>query len=148
MRRLALLVLGITLASGCSHGRLDLLNRGDAYDDAQRRFTRALRWNQLAMASAMVDPELREDFLLHAEEFSKLRFTDYEILHEEVADDFKSANLDVVFYAYTLSSMLERSITVRQEWRRDEDGQWWVRPEVQAGGQLPANAADLTRGAP
>ena len=131
---LLVLLLSLPVALACSHGRFDPLNRGGAYDEAQKRFTRSLRWNQIAMASELVDPEHREEFLSHADLFQSLRFSDYEILTEDIDTDWSTATVDVMFHAYTLSSMLERSIRVHQAWYRDEEtGRWWVRPEVTTG---------------
>jgi len=139
MRTAGLLTLFLALLlsqGGClwSGGRFDPLQRGDALDTAQKRFTRFLRWNLLDKAGELVDPEMREDFLNEAAEFRKLRFTDYEIITMDIAPGFETATIDVVFHAYAMSTMIERRILIREEWYRDEEtGNWWVRPEIDDG---------------
>jgi hypothetical protein len=110
------------------------MQKGDALDTAQKRFTRFLRWNLLDKAGELVDPEMREAFLADAAEFRKLRFTDYEIVTMDIGPGFETATIDVVFHAYAMSTMIERRILIREEWYRDEEtGNWWVRPEIDDG---------------
>lgn len=136
MRSIGIGVLLLALAlgqGGCLwyQGQFDPLHKGDAFDDAQRRFTRLLRWHQLEKASEMVDPQQRQAFLDEARHLRALRFTDYEILVKDPGPELETGTVDVVFYAYTLSTMIERTILVRQDWYLDGDnGRWWVRPEI------------------
>lgn len=143
---LTVLFVLVIAQGGClwTNGRFDPLRKGDALEEAQKRFTRFLRWNLLDKASELVDPEMREDFLAEAKEFRKLRFTDYEILTQDIAPDFESATIEVVFHAYTVSTMLELAIRIREDWYRDEEtGKWWVRPRI--GGDTPS---ELSRNTP
>ncbi len=133
---LTVLFVLVIAQGGClwTNGRFDPLRKGDALEEAQKRFTRFLRWNLLDKASELVEPELRAEFLDEAQEFRKLRFTDYEILTMDVGDDLETATIEVVFHAYAMSTMIERSIRIREEWYRDEEsGRWWVRPQIQDG---------------
>ena len=143
-------VFALVLAQGgClwSDGRFDPLQKGDALDAAQKRFTRFLRWNLLDKASELVDPELREEFLSETQEFRKLRFTDYEILTKDIGPDYDTATIEVVFHAYAVTTMLERAITIREEWYRDEEtGNWWVRPVIDRGGD--SESSELSQHTP
>lgn len=144
MRHLLLPALVLALAPvlglGCSHGRFDPFNKGSSFDDAQKRFTQALRWNQLAMASQLVEPDDRARFLDEAEIFEGMRFTDYDVMVNDLGDDMSHATVDVRFYAYSVTTLVERAITVHQVWKRDrKTGQWWVTPELQFDA-LPAKA--------
>ncbi len=152
MRTAGLLTLcfAIVLAhGGClwSDGRFDPLQKGDALDAAQKRFTRFLRWNLLDKASELVDPELREAFLAETEDFRQLRFTDYEILTKDIGPGYDTATIEVIFHAYAVSTMVERAITIREEWYRDEDnGNWWVRPVIDDGTET--ESSELSRRTP
>ena len=124
---LTVLFVLVIAQGGClwTNGRFDPLRKGDALEEAQKRFTRFLRWNLLDKAR-------------------KLRFTDYEILTQDIAPDFESATIEVVFHAYTVSTMLELAIRIREDWYRDEEtGKWWVRPRI--GGDTPS---ELSRNTP
>ena len=133
---IALIVLALIALTptGCLwfEGRFDPLQKGDAFDVAQKRFTRFVRWNMLDKAAELVDPALRQDFLDETRDFRKLRFTDYEVLVRDLSPDLSEATVDVAFYAYTMSTMVERVINIREEWYRDEEtGRWRVRPRIE-----------------
>jgi hypothetical protein len=118
------------LASGCfwSHGRFDIFDHGDDFENARIRFTQYVRWGEFERAAALVAPESREEFLESAATLGQVRFTDYEILDERIEDGFKTATVQVVYRAYRIDTMIERSVLVVQEWSRESGEGWQVRP--------------------
>jgi hypothetical protein len=127
-RALALSVCAL-LASACffSHGRFDPFDHGDDFQNARMRFTQLVRWGEFERAASLVVPDAREEFLESAATLGQVRFTDYEILDEQIEDGFESATVQVVYRAYRLDTMIERSVLIVQEWSREDDG-WQVRP--------------------
>ena len=74
-----ILVLVLFGISGCLSVITDPLDRRGEFKEAQTQFTQYVRWGEFQEASKFVDPELREEFMTFAPEFSDLRFSDYEI---------------------------------------------------------------------
>lgn len=98
--------------------------------DAQLTYTQSMRWGNIQKASAFVEPELREAFLESADEFAKIRITDYDIGSMEYESSDR-ATVKVTYRAYALGTYLDRVIRETQEWRRAGIvGHWWVRPTI------------------
>jgi hypothetical protein len=118
------------VASGCfwSHGRFDIFDHGDDFQHARIHFTQLVRWGEFERAAALVAPESRQEFLESAATLGQVRFTDYEILDEQIEDGFKTATVQVVYRAYRVDTMIERSVLVVQEWSREGGEGWQVRP--------------------
>jgi len=128
-RAAGLAALGLALAAlGCA-SLTDPLHRRSNFEDTQQRFTQYVRWGDMARASEYVEPELRDAFLSLGPEFSEIRFTDYEILHMDIAAGTREATVDVRYSGYQLSMMLEKHVDVRQEWHKTVEG-WRVRMDV------------------
>jgi hypothetical protein len=118
--------LALGLIAGCAGpGGLDLLNRGRSLDDAQKRYTRFMRWAEFARASEYVDPAEREAFLARTAELGDVRFTDYELRSQEVGPLLREATIEVTYWAYRLSTAAETSFEERQHWYREESGNVW-----------------------
>ena len=128
---------GILLAvlfgiSGCLSVITDPLDRRGAFKDTQTEFTQYVRWGKFQEAAKFVDPELREEFMSCAPEFSDLRFSDYEITRVEIEDGVQSASVDVRYTGYLLNMPFERSVDLTEEWTRDEaTGVWTVKLDIQ-----------------
>ena len=134
VRGLSALLLCIPL-SGCfmwNYGRFDPMAHGDAFDESRKRFTRMIRWGQIERAGQYVVEEEREAFFEAASVLRGVRFTDYEVLSVDIDDDFESATVEVMFRGYQVSSPIEKSVAVTQEWARSTEGNGWeVRPEIE-----------------
>lgn len=135
-RALAALVVALAAgALGCV-SPTDPWAHLDALEDAQKRYTAAIRWGDLEKAAQWVEPELREQFLSLSAAFADIRITDHEIGEVDLDPDGKSrAEVDVTYLGYALPYYVERRIRERQVWLRDEtlgDHRWRVRPELES----------------
>jgi hypothetical protein len=118
-------------ASGCLSTITDPLDRRGEFKDTQTKFTQYVRWGRFQEASEFIDPELREEFMACAPEFSDLRFSDYEITRVEIGEGLQSASVDVRYTGYRLSMPFERSVDLTEEWTRDEStGVWTVKLDI------------------
>jgi len=122
-------LLGLGLA-GCMTVT-DPLGHRDALEDAQKRYTDLIRWRDAERAAIFVDPELRKDFLEQAEELENLEISDYELGDLEFGDGDETAKIDVTYRGYSLSHLIERKIRVTQEWHRNDENTWLVRPDLE-----------------
>ena len=126
-----ILLVVLFSVSGCMSVITDPLDRRGAFEDTQERFTQYVRWGKFEEASQYVDPEMREQFMTFAPEFSDLRFSDYEINRIEIQDGLQSATVHVRFTGYRLSMPFERSVDLTEEWTRDEStGVWTVKLDI------------------
>ena len=85
MRRLIILsafVLLVAPLGGCifSHGQVDVLQHGDAFDEAQTRFSRLVKWGAWQKAVPMVAPDSREEFIDVMEGLAGIKFTDWDTM--------------------------------------------------------------------
>ena len=125
---LLLVLFGI---SGCLSAITDPLDRRGEFKNTQTKFTQYIRWGRFQEAAKFVDPELREEFMSCAPEFSDLRFSDYEITRVDIGEGLQSASVDVRYTGYLLSMPFERSVDLTEEWNRDEStGVWTVKLDI------------------
>lgn len=125
-----LLVLLVT-AWGCTSLISDPLDRRGQFEDTQAKFTQYIRWGKFEEAARFVDPEMREEFMSCAPEFSDLRFSDYEINQIAIQEGLQSASVDVRYTAYRLSLPVERTVALTERWTRDEaTGIWTVKLDI------------------
>lgn len=126
-----LLALGTTALSGCV-SPTDPLGRQDALEEAQQRYTDAVRWGELERAGAYVDPELRDEFMRLAPEYAELRITEHDIGKIEYLDE--GAQVVVVYKGYVPAQLIERTARETQHWYREAGlrNDWRVRPELAA----------------
>ena len=125
---LLVVIFGI---SGCLSVITDPLGRRAAFEDTQSTFTQYVRWGKFKEASQFVDPEIRNEFMSFAPEFSDLRFSGYETIGVDIQDGVRSASVEVRFTAYSLSMPFERSVDLTQEWTRSEaTGVWTVKVDI------------------
>ncbi len=117
--------------SGCLSAITDPLDRRGEFKDTQTKFTQYVRWGRFQEAAKFIDPELREEFMSFAPEFSDLRFSDYEITRVDIEEGLQSASVDVRYKGYLLNMPFERSVDLTEEWTRDEStGVWTVKLDI------------------
>jgi len=122
------------VVSGCVSPS-DPWQRGQALEEAQRKYSEALRWGDLEKAAKYVDPTMRADFLALADVFDTVRISDYDI--GEVDLDEKTlaqAEVDVTYRGYVMPQYVEKRVRDHQLWYRDKESgdEWRVRPELAA----------------
>jgi hypothetical protein len=125
-------VLAIVGSTSCV-SLSDPWERGRALEQAQKHYTDAIRWGDIAGASRYVDPELRPGFLAYAEAFESIRITDYEIGELDIdTEAFESASVDVTYRGYVMPHYIEQRVLDHQTWYRDVEGSdaWLIRPEI------------------
>jgi hypothetical protein len=137
MRRLlAALVLAATTAlPGCmlfSYGQFDPLSSGRAFDDAQVRFNRLVRWGQWEKASEMVARDQREEFLKVGKALADVRFTDWDVTTLEMGEGFSKATVEIRIEGYRPTTLMGHEVRMVQEWERLEgvSSPWVVRPRL------------------
>ena len=117
--------------SGCLSAITDPLDRRGEFKETQTKFTQYVRWGRFQEAAKFIDPELREEFMSFAPEFSDLRFSDYEITRVDIEEGLQSASVDVRYKGYLLNMPFERSVDLTEEWTRDEStGVWTVKLDI------------------
>jgi hypothetical protein len=127
----AFLVALIALSSGCHMVNLrDPMHREDAFQDAMRTFTQYVRWGNFNGAASFVVDEQKDEFLELAPQLSEVRFTDYEILRQDLNDERTEATVDVVLTGYLLSSPISRTMRLEQKWKRTDGSDWRVSVEL------------------
>jgi len=130
-RWLALIALGVSACVSPS----DPWERAKALEQAQRKYSEALRWGNLEKAAKYVDPEMRSDFLALSPVFDTVKISDYDIGEVEMNEEtLASAEVDVTYHGYALPTYVEKRVRDHQVWYRDEKlgNQWRVRPELAA----------------
>ena len=128
-RWIALLAVGLSACVSPS----DPFERGRALEQAQRRYTEALRWGNLEKAAKFVDPQMRNDFLALADLFETVRITDYDIGETDMDEEtLAQAEVDVTYRGYVMPTYVEKRVRDHQVWYRDEGSkdEWRVRPEL------------------
>ena len=129
-----LLGFGLFAALGCAGSVFDVGGNEKALEEAQSRYTELVRWGEIQGASAYVDPAIAADFLVTAERFKDVRFTEFESGPLQFDEDSKTATVNVVYHAYSTRTFLEKTFREHQEWYREEtaDNDWRVRPDLAA----------------
>jgi hypothetical protein len=123
----------LALASGCHMVSFkDPMHYEDSFNDDMRKFTQFLRWGNFNGAALYVVEEQKDEFLALAPELSDVRFTDYEILRQDLNEERNAATVDIVLTGYRLSSPISRSVRLHQEWKRISTTEWRVTIELGA----------------
>jgi hypothetical protein len=121
----------IALTSGCYMFSIaDPMHREDDFRDAMRTFTQYVRWGNFNGAALYIVDEQQDGFMALAPQLTDLRFTDYEILRQDLNEERTEATVDVVLTAYRLSSPISRTIRLHQDWKRTESNDWKVSVEL------------------
>ena len=134
-RRLALPLSLITL--GCGATFLDPTGRQQSLETTQKKYTELVRWGDLQRASVYVDPEVRQEFLVVAEQLADLRMSDFDIGEIEYTGE-DEVTVVVTYRAWSQTTLVEKQFRETQDWTREEGMKnvWLVRTD------LPAVVAD------
>jgi hypothetical protein len=92
-------------------------------DKSVRSYERAIRWGEFTVAKSFH----KADPVLHSIERRRLklyRVTDYNILSNNTPDQ-NNAHLLVEIKYYKNDRPVIKTLTVRQDWKRDEDSKIW-----------------------
>ncbi len=130
----ALLGFGLFTTLGCAGSLFDFTGKEKALEEAQSRYTELVRWGEIQGASAYVDPAIATDFLVAAERFKDIRFTEFESGPLQFGEGSETATVNVVYHAYSTRTLIEKRIRERQEWYREPSvaNAWRVRPNLAA----------------
>ncbi len=115
----------LALLGGCAIDLNDPYQARDRLKDTQREFTQYLRWGVIEKAAQFVVPEQRAEFETLAPNLTDLRLTDYETLSVETIDE-NHAKILVRFRGYSMSSPIERTIDIEQDWTFDVEAAVWM----------------------
>jgi hypothetical protein len=109
-----------TLLAGCF---LDNASSGKKLTDAVTEMNKATRWGQLNLASQMVEPVYRPQFMAnHAHWGARVQVADSEVIQVEMAEGEDSAVAVIVYQWYETAAMTLHQSVVRQRWSRVGDG--------------------------
>jgi type IV pilus biogenesis protein CpaD/CtpE len=125
LRNLSVLLGAAAILIGCA--TIDPWAHRRNLEDAQRTYTRMVRWGDFLKASVWVDPDLVDRYMEDAQKLGDVRFTDYEIGVLDVEGD--TASVRVQYQAYHAATLLEGTLHETQDWYF-EDGKWRVRPQL------------------
>jgi hypothetical protein len=128
----ALLGFAFFAALGCASSLFDSIAKEKSLEETQSRYTELVRWGETEGASAFVDPAIIAEFLVTAERFQDIRFTDFESGPLQFGEGSETATVNVVYHAYSTKTMVEKKFRERQEWYREEsaDDDWRVRSDL------------------
>jgi len=130
----SLLCVALLATPGCVGSLFGSKANEETLEDAQRKYTELVRWGEIEEASAFVDPAISADFLVTAERFQGIRFTDFKSGPLQFAEGSDTATVNVIYRAYSTSTLVEKKISEHQEWYREEsaDDDWRVRSNLDA----------------
>lgn len=129
--RLALAVAASCLVACASQIDLnDPFNDRGNLNDTQREFGQYMRWGVIEKASQFVVPDQRDEFESLAPHLTDLRITEFETLEVKMLSETEATAL-VRYRGYSMSSPIERTITLEETWTREPESKFWmVRIEV------------------
>ncbi len=129
-----LLSFALLAALGCAGTVFDFSGTEYALEEAQRRYTELVRWGEIERASIYVDPAITADFLVMAQRFQSIRFTDFESGPLQFGEGSDTATVDVVYHAYSTRTLVDKEFREHQEWYREASAGngWRVRPNLAA----------------
>jgi hypothetical protein len=99
------------------------------FHDAQRRYTRLVRFSDWEKAGRFVAPDARQVFRSETAALGDLRFSDYEIQDVQAFGD--TATALVAYTGWRASSPTVVTYLEDQQWELAEDGTWVVRPKLE-----------------
>jgi len=132
-RALSLLLAASLLAAsglGCALSVKDPMHHEHTFHEAMKTFTQYVRWGNFNGAALYVVEEQQDEFLDLAPQLSDVRFTDYEVLREDLNDERSAATVDVMLTGYRLSSPISRTMRLHQTWKRSGLSEWKVTIEL------------------
>ena len=108
----------------------DPMGRKYSLENAQRRYTDAIRWGQFDKAEVFVVPEVLEEFHSYAAAFDQIRITDYEVGRIVLDEEKKNATVNVTYHGYRNGTFVEKPLQEVQKWIRISGNDWSVRPQM------------------
>ncbi len=128
-----LMVMSLAMGLGCASTLADPTGRFNSLEEAQRRYTKLVRWGEIKRASMYVEPELREEFVSYALVFEKIRITDTDTDEVRLDPGETTASVDVIYHGYSNATFVEKRIFETQQWTRHDGLQnvWLVKPEIE-----------------
>jgi hypothetical protein len=124
--RTVALVVSLLVLSSCA-GSMAQQNVA-IFHDAQRRYTRLMRFSDWEKAGRYVAPDTRQVFRSETAALGDLRFSDYEIQEVEAFGD--TATALVAYTGWRASSPTVVTYLEEQQWEL-ADGAWVVRPRLE-----------------
>lgn len=117
------LVLFAVLLSGCAY--IETNSRMQQFDDLLRGYARAMTWSNLDAAySATRAAEKRAQ--ADGTAFQDIKITSYEVASQKVEESGKTIRrIAQIRYVHT-ERMIERKLTVEEEWKYSEDSKRWI----------------------
>lgn len=117
------LVLFVVLLSGCAY--IETNSRMQQFDDLQRGYARAMTWSNLDAAySATRAAEKKAQ--ADGTAFQDIKITSYEVASQKVEESGKTIRrIAQIRYVHT-ERMIERKLTVEEEWKYSEDSKRWI----------------------
>lgn len=117
------LLLFVLLLNSCTY--LETNSRLQQLDNLQRGYARAMTWSNLASAYSATRTA-QALFPAEAGDWQNIKVTAYEPASQKAGDDGKTIRRIVhIRYVHT-TQMVERKLTVEEEWKYSEDVKGWV----------------------
>jgi hypothetical protein len=119
-----LLLFGVVALAGCA--ALESSSRSDQFEKLTRGYAKALEWSKFDVAYSATKAA-QETPLPDAAALKDIKITSYEPAAPLVEQDGKSVKrVARIRYVHT-SRMVERSLTMEEEWQySDEAGRWFL----------------------
>ena len=117
------LVLFAVLLSGCAY--IETNSRMQQFDDLQRSYARAMTWSNL---DAAYSATRAAEKMAQADgaAFQDIKITSYEVASQKVEESGKTIRrIAQIRYVHT-ERMIERKLTVEEEWKYSEDSKRWI----------------------
>jgi hypothetical protein len=122
----------LTLAASACMSFSDPMHHEDNFRDHMRTFTQYVRWGNFSGAAGYLVEDQKDAFLDLAQQLSDVRFTEYEILRQDLNESRTAATVEITLTGYRLSSPISRTVRLRQDWKRIEgSSRWEVRIELE-----------------
>jgi len=125
----ALLASALLLVSACS--TVGPFGQEGALEETQRKYVRLMRWGEYDAASIFVTEDARERFAEEIPALQNVRFTDYRVLDTDMNTSGDQATVLVSYQAYHLNRLIEHGWSEKQTWKRGEEGEWRVTPDLE-----------------
>jgi hypothetical protein len=144
--RAIILALACVLLGGCFMNNASPQKK---FTDRVHELNDAVRWGAMGLASSMVAPAYRHQFLMSRREWGEvIKVADHEIVHLEITQGRDGATAIVSYQWYLQSSMTLRRTVVRQRWTQLEDRFGLVDEVVVQGDGRLLNGSDADVGGP
>jgi hypothetical protein len=121
--RYRLLLLIPLLLTGCAY--FSAQSRMQQFDDLARAYAKAMAWSNFETAYSATQSAAKAP-PADAAVFQNIKVTSYDLAAQKVAPDSRTVRRVVqIRYVHT-SHMVERSLTVEEEWKYSDESKRWV----------------------